>query len=238
MTQVQGQRSPNKTVGEVKSRLESNPKPTRHSEGSNKTLSAPGSWDPTRNWARSAFECLSVSCRHTSQLWSAARTGALATADLGGVVCGTVLLKRVAIVTTTLPQFGLKPNYKEGTQPHLSTENWITDYWAWTLPIKARPRFPHSQSLPSGSFRKSLILIYQRTGKMKTTITENYPNCSHGSLPCLTQWNYEPCHAGPPKTDRSQWSSDETWSTGEGNGKPLQYSCLENPWTIWKGKRI
>ena len=24
-------------------------------------------------------------------------------------------------------------------------------------------------------------------------------------------------------------SSDKTWSTGEGNGKPLQYSCLPNP---------
>ena len=24
-------------------------------------------------------------------------------------------------------------------------------------------------------------------------------------------------------------SSDKTWSTEEGNGKPLQYSCLENP---------
>ena len=23
-------------------------------------------------------------------------------------------------------------------------------------------------------------------------------------------------------------SSDETWFTGEGNGNPLQYSCLEN----------
>ena len=23
--------------------------------------------------------------------------------------------------------------------------------------------------------------------------------------------------------------SDETWSIGEENGKPLQYSCLENP---------
>ena len=23
--------------------------------------------------------------------------------------------------------------------------------------------------------------------------------------------------------------SDKMWSTGEGNGKPLQYSCLENP---------
>ena len=24
-------------------------------------------------------------------------------------------------------------------------------------------------------------------------------------------------------------SSDKMWSTGEGNGKPLQYSCLDNP---------
>ena len=24
-------------------------------------------------------------------------------------------------------------------------------------------------------------------------------------------------------------SPDKTWSTGEGNGKPLQHSCLENP---------
>ena len=24
-------------------------------------------------------------------------------------------------------------------------------------------------------------------------------------------------------------SSDKTWSPGEGNGKPLQYSCLESP---------
>ena len=26
-----------------------------------------------------------------------------------------------------------------------------------------------------------------------------------------------------------QTGGDKTWSTGEGNGKPLQYSCLENP---------
>ena len=29
-------------------------------------------------------------------------------------------------------------------------------------------------------------------------------------------------------------SSDEMWSTGEGNGKPLQYSCLENPMNSMK----
>ena len=28
--------------------------------------------------------------------------------------------------------------------------------------------------------------------------------------------------------------SDITWSTGEGNGKPLQYSCLENPMNSMK----
>ena len=29
-------------------------------------------------------------------------------------------------------------------------------------------------------------------------------------------------------------SSDKTWSTGEGNGKSLQYSCLENPMNSMK----
>ena len=29
-------------------------------------------------------------------------------------------------------------------------------------------------------------------------------------------------------------SSDKLWSTGEGNGKPLQYSCLENPMNSMK----
>ena len=29
-------------------------------------------------------------------------------------------------------------------------------------------------------------------------------------------------------------SSGKTWSTGEGNGKPLQYSCLENPMNSMK----
>jgi len=32
-------------------------------------------------------------------------------------------------------------------------------------------------------------------------------------------------------------SSDKTWSTGEGNGKPLQYSCLENPMNSMKRKK-
>ena len=32
-------------------------------------------------------------------------------------------------------------------------------------------------------------------------------------------------------------SSDKTWSTGERNGKPLQYSCLENPMNSMKRQK-
>ena len=32
-------------------------------------------------------------------------------------------------------------------------------------------------------------------------------------------------------------SSHKMWSTGEGNGKPLQYSCLENPMNSMKRQK-
>ena len=32
-------------------------------------------------------------------------------------------------------------------------------------------------------------------------------------------------------------SSDKKWSTGGGNGKPLQYSCLENPLNSMKRQK-
>ena len=33
-------------------------------------------------------------------------------------------------------------------------------------------------------------------------------------------------------------NSDKTWSTGEGNGKPLQCSCLENPMNSMKRQKV
>ena len=45
----------------------------------------------------------------------------------------------------------------------------------------------------------------------------------------------------PCKAAQDGWimveSSDKTWSTGEGNGKPLQYSCLENPMNSMKRQK-
>ena len=41
-------------------------------------------------------------------------------------------------------------------QPHLSTENWIKDLLSMAPPIRTRPSFSLSKSIPSGSFRSLL----------------------------------------------------------------------------------
>ena len=60
----------------------------------------------------------------------------------------------------------------------------------------------------------------------------------HGSQPCS---NSMKLWAMPCRATQDRWvmveSSDKMWSTGEGNGKPLQHSCLENPLELWHWKR-
>ena len=45
----------------------------------------------------------------------------------------------------------------------------------------------------------------------------------------------------PCRATQDRWvmveSSDKMWSTGEGNGKQLQYSCLENPLNSMKRQK-
>ena len=58
-----------------------------------------------------------------------------------------------------------------------------------------KTQFPLSQSIPLGSFHRPLILTHQKADRMKTTITENWPNSTWG----LTQkrlWNHFPFIAG------------------------------------------
>ena len=93
--------------------------------------------------------------------------------------------------------------------------------------IRIRPSFPHSQSLPSGSFHKPLILIHRE----KTEWNHN-----HRKLTKVITWTTALsnsmklwgmlCRATQDGQIMVE-NSDKTWSTGEGNGKPLQYSCLE-----------
>ena len=74
--------------GEITFKIKSHTR-QRCLEGTNKTSYAPGSRerssDPTRDWARPAFECLSVSWGDIGQQWPATGTGALRAAFLGSM---------------------------------------------------------------------------------------------------------------------------------------------------------
>ena len=109
-------------------------------------------------------------------------------------------------------------------------QNWIKVLLSMALPIRTRASFPLSQSLPSGSFHKPLILIHQRADKLN----ENH---SHRKLTNLITWTTAfsnsmklwamLCRATQDRRVMVE-SSGKTWSTGGGNGKPLQYSCFDN----------
>ena len=122
---------------------------------------------------------------------------------------------------------------------HPSTENWIKDLLSMAPPIRTRPSFPLSQSLPPGSFHKPLILLHQRADRMKTTITENEPFWSHEPQSYLTQWHYEPSRIGPTKMDRSQWGVlTKLCPLEKGMANHFSILALRTPWTVWKGKKI
>ena len=125
-----------------------------------------------------------------------------------------------------------------GTQPCPSIENWVKDLLSMSPPIRKRPSFhPYRHSLPSGSFYKPLILIPQRADRTKsshrklikliTGTTALSKSVKLWAMPCRVTQNRQVVVE----------SSDKMWSTGEENGKPLQYSCLENPMSSMKGKK-
>ena len=144
-------------------------------EGTNKTLCTPRARRKdsvsTRDWARLACEGLRVSGEGAGWQWPASGSGSLTAAILGGAACWhKSFWKRSPLL---LPLFGLRPNYREETQPHSSAENWVKDLLSMALPTRAKSRSSHSESLPAGGVHKPLILVHQRAVKMRTTITEN-----------------------------------------------------------------
>ena len=141
---------------------------------------------------------------------------------LNTTVLAQVLLKEFAITPTIVrPQGG-------NTAPSINRK--LDERFTECGPThQNRPRFPHSQSLPSGSVHKPLILIHQRADRMETTVTDNLTKL----VTCFTALSNSMKLSQPHTTTQDGRvmveSSDKTWSTGEGSGKPLQYSCLDNP---------
>jgi len=71
-------------------------------------------------------------------------------------------------------------------------------------------------------------------------------NHNHRELIKMNTWITALCNsmklwAIPLRATQDRWfvveSSDQTWSAGKGNGKPLWYSCLENPMNSTKTQK-
>ena len=96
----------------------------------------------------------------------------------------------------------------------------------------------HAISMTYNQEVSTSLLSFSMRGQTEWKPQSQKTNWSLGSQCCLTQWNYEPCHAGTPKTDGVMVESiEEMWSGREGNGKPLQYSCLEKPMNTVKRQK-
>ena len=97
--------------------------------------------------------CPGVSGRGMGRRWPAAGSEALS------AVRAWNLLKEDSSIFIT--STGEETPGGGGGQP-ISTENCIKDLLKTAPPNRTRSSFPLSQSLPSGSFHKPLILIHQR----------------------------------------------------------------------------
>ena len=133
---------------------------------------------------------------------------------------------------------GQKPN-REEAQPQPSTDNWIQVWLSMALPTRARPSFPHSQSLPSGSLHKPYSQPSENRKKNQEVQSYNIQNKNHKHrkltkvITCITAFCNSKKLWATPYMVTCKWSmvesSDKKWPTVKGNGKPLQYPCVKNP---------
>ena len=88
---------------------------------------------------------------------------------------------------------------------------------------------PHAQGKRNSSKMVGVARGHQRADTLKP-YSQKSSQSNHTRTTALSN-SMKLSHAHGAIQDRRVMMerSDRMWSTGEGNGKPLQYSCLENP---------
>ena len=93
---------------------------------------------------------------------------------------------------------------------------------------------PHTQGKRNPSKMVGVTRGHQRADTLKP-YSRKTSQSNHTRTTALSN-SMKPSHAHGATKDGQVMveRSDRMWSTGEGNGKPLQYSCLENPMNSMK----
>ena len=138
--------------------------------------------------------------------------------------------RRLPVPPLHLPKFGFRPNYKEeNTAPPIRIK---LDWRFIEHGLAHQTKTPFSPQ-PVPPIGKLLQASYPHPSEGRQN--ENH---SHKNLTKLIAWatgfsNSMKLWAMPCRATQDGWvmmeSSDKTWSTRDGNGKPLQHSFLENP---------
>ena len=93
---------------------------------------------------------------------------------------------------------------------------------------------PHAQGKRNPSKMVSVARGHQRADTLKP-YSQKTSQSNHTRTTALSN-SMKLSHAH--RASQDGWAmvdrSDRMWSTGEGNGKPLQYSCLEDPMNSMK----
>jgi len=153
--------------------------------GQYKTLCAPGPRDPTKDWARPAFECLSVSWEVTGQQWPAVGTGALAAADLGGAVW--------------------EPHYRAIEQTtHKVENNYTKEVLALCKRLRAHNRFPNlgirqREWEPPGTWTLKASGIWLQNRTRETDSQFSHSVVSNSLQPHGLQRARPPCPSPTPR---------------------------------------
>ena len=96
---------------------------------------------------------------------------------------------------------------------------------------------PHAQGKRNPSKLVGVVRGHQRADTLKL-YSQNTSQSNHTRTTALSN-SMKPSQAcGTTQDGRVMVErSDRMWSTGEGDGKPLQYSCLENPMNSMKRQK-
>ena len=113
-------------------------------------------------------ECSGVSDRGVGHWWPAAGLGVLSAR-----VCAWNLLKQVAMIFITSTIVWLLVKQQGGNTAPPINRKLDSRFTKYGPAHQKKTQFPLSQSLPSGSFKKPLILLHQRADRKTTTVTEN-----------------------------------------------------------------
>ena len=102
----------------------------------------------------------------------------------------------------------------------------------------SREEIPHVQGKRIPSKTVGVVRGHQKADTLKP-YSQKTSQSNHARTTALSS-SMKLSHARGVTQDRQVMveKSDRMWSAGEGNGNPLQYSCLENPMSSMKKKKI